>query len=427
MRRRNYYYRSPQRPWWQVGLLILGGLLALILVLELLLRLFGGNFLKINPSLKERYELSLATSQGEPILGSPPHGLKVKFSSPLPYELVPNQTSPFWQINPQGMRDGRPVPQVKPPQEVRIFLLGGSTAFGSYAPNNESTIGALLEKKLQARVAEQKTAPQKFQPPVLPFFVEQVEAALALPYRIPDRTYRVINSAVPGYTSQEELSLLSHEILQLQPDYLILLDGYGDLMPPAPLTRQLDFWLQHPGVYFRHTLSQRLGRFWRGLYLNRLIQKLYPPPAIPLVKPKLDPNWLDRWQKYRFHLKQMGKLAQGKPFLLIIQPEITGNLPRRDESETKILDQLDSDYRQVINQSLGSITPETLKSDLPQATVRNYYSIFKQFPQPAFVDPIHLTPAANEFIAEQIFHEVIKSFRLNPEAPPPVPDFVEEN
>jgi len=399
--------------------MILGGGLALVLVLEILLRLFAGNFLKIEPTIGERYQLALATSQGEPIVGSPPHGLKVRLSSPLPYELVPNQTSPYWHINPQGMRDQDPVPQAKPPQEMRIFLIGGSTAFGLYAPSNDKTIGELLEQKLQNRVAEQRRSPQKFQPPVLPFFIEQVEAALALPPLIPDRTYRVITSAVPGYTSQEELSLLSHQILRLQPDYLILLDGYSDLLPPFPLSQQFDFWLQHPGVYFRQSFGARLRRFWEQLYLVRLQHKLSPPAPIPLDKPKLDPNWLDRWQKYRFHLKQMGKLAADKPFLVILQPEITGNLPRQDEGENKILANLDPTYRQIISQSLGSTTPQSLKSDLPRATIVNYYNLFKNFAPPAFVDPVHLTPAGSEYLAEAIFQEIVKTIRLTPAAPPP--------
>ncbi len=417
--RRNYYYRSPQRPWWQGALLIMGGCLALVLVLEILLRLFGGNFLTINPTLAEQYQLTLATAQGETIVGSPPQGLKVKFSSPLPYQLVPNQSSPYWQINSQGMRDKEPVPQAKPPQELRIFLLGGSTAFGNYAPNNETTIGELLEQKLQTRVAEQRQFPQKFQPPVLPFFIEQVEAALNLPPRIPDRTYRVINSAVPGYTSKEELSLVSHEILRFQPDYLIILDGYADLLQPQVLSSQLDFWLQHPGIHFRQTLMKRMAQAWEQLAIVRLVKKLSPPAPLPLTAQKLDPNWLDRWQQYRFHLKQIAKLSQGKPLLIIIQPEITGNSPRNTPEEQKILNNLDQSYRQVISQSLGSLNPDNLKADLPQATIRNYYNIFQKFSPPAFVDPIHLTAEGNQYLADRIFAEVVNTLRLSPGAPPP--------
>ncbi|MCS6959522.1 MAG: hypothetical protein RMK91_05675 [Pseudanabaenaceae cyanobacterium SKYGB_i_bin29] len=425
MRRRSYYYRSGTPTWRRILLLVLGGGFVLFLAVEILLRLVGGRFLTTNPSLAEYYQLRLATSQGEPIANSSNYGLKVKFSSPLPYTLVPNQSSPHWHINPQGMRDKEPLPQVKPANEFRIFLVGGSAAFGQYAPDNESTIGEILEQKLKERVKQQRQFPQNFQPPSLPFFAEQVEAALALPPRIPDREYRVINSAVPGYTSQEELTLLAHEILRLQPDYIIVLDGYADLLPPQPLSYQLDLWLRQPGLHFRQSLGYRLHRLWSQLAIVRLGKRLSTPPPIPQRHYKLAANWAERWQKYRFNLKQMGKLAAGKPLLVILQPEITGSGNRSDRQEQQILGQLDQTYQEVIQQSLGMLTPATLKMDLPGATVRNYYQIFRQFPQAAFVDPIHFTVAGNQYLAEQILNEVVRTIQLTPNAPPPNPSLAE--
>ena len=66
------------------------------------------------------------------------------------YELVGDRTSKFWQINPQGFRDRAPVPLVKPKDEIRIFLLGNSTAFGYGNIDNAATISAQLEAAFTA-------------------------------------------------------------------------------------------------------------------------------------------------------------------------------------------------------------------------------------------------------------------------------------
>ncbi|MFN3362259.1 MAG: hypothetical protein ACK421_12680, partial [Pseudanabaenaceae cyanobacterium] len=83
--------------------------------------------------------------------------------------------------------------------------------------------------------------------------------------------------------------------------------------------------------------------------------------------------------------------------------------------------QLDQNYQETIKQSLGTLTPESLKPDLPGATLRNYYRIFSQFPQAAFVDPVHLTVAGTEFLAEQILNDLIRTIQIVPNAPPEAP------
>lgn len=111
--------------------------------------------------------------------------------------------------NPQGFRRSTVTPRRKPPGTVRIFLLGGSTAYGSSTGfanidrehvrlYNHETIDAWLEKKLNAS--------------------------------FPERRWEVINAAVSGYRLHQQLALIESVILGYQPDQFILLDGYNDVV-----------------------------------------------------------------------------------------------------------------------------------------------------------------------------------------------------
>lgn len=55
-------------------------------------------------------------------------------------------------INAQQLRATRDVVMPKPPRTLRVFLTGGSTAFGTGAPSDAATIGGYLERALQQRV-----------------------------------------------------------------------------------------------------------------------------------------------------------------------------------------------------------------------------------------------------------------------------------
>src|SRR5260370_13405931 len=127
------------------------------------------------------------------------------------------------QHNAQGFRRVASTSTEKPPNTIRIFLLGGSTAYGAQGSfsdidnrysriYNNQLIDAYLEQKLSAAV--------------------------------PSRHWEVINAAASGYRIHQQLTLLESRILRYRPDSAILLDGYNDFMTlfhAAALGGQSDF------------------------------------------------------------------------------------------------------------------------------------------------------------------------------------------
>ena len=98
------------------------------------------------------------------------------------------------RLNAEGFRIDREIVTPKPADEVRIFVLGGSTVLSGR--RSETTIPGFIEAQLQANGLPQA---------------------------------RVYNFGVLNFVSGQELSLLVHRLIDLKPDLVIAYDGGNDL------------------------------------------------------------------------------------------------------------------------------------------------------------------------------------------------------
>ncbi|MFD1712207.1 hypothetical protein FVQ98_04340 [Ottowia sp. GY511] len=125
---------------------------------------------------------------------------------------VPNQPTPFVgtapkpgahqnaTINSWQMRSDKELGVPKAPGAFRIFLTGGSTAYGSGAPSQDKTIGALLEAALN-----------------------QTGAAH------PPRKFEVFTFANPAWSSTQERIAIENYLSDLEPDLIVSLSGNNDV------------------------------------------------------------------------------------------------------------------------------------------------------------------------------------------------------
>jgi hypothetical protein len=109
--------------------------------------------------------------------------------------------------NNQGFRRSTDTPRVKPPGTYRIFVMGGSTAYGLQSMSrygqakysvirNEETIDYYLERYLRERLGR-----------------DNVE---------------VINAAITSHYSHHHLIYLNQTILKYSPDMVVFVDGFND-------------------------------------------------------------------------------------------------------------------------------------------------------------------------------------------------------
>lgn len=448
-------YRQPRRRSFSLLVIILLAVPLVLILLELLTRLFIGIMGKNAELVAYKGELPIVTAYrlkflGEtqqPYDGLTNHGhLAAQRHLAVGYSLVGNQKNKFWRINEQGFRDDAPVPIVKPKNEIRIFILGGSTAFGQWNTNNQATLASALEARLNERVAQQKRFPEKYRPMTLPFYKPELLKALALPLRLREGQYRVINAAVPGYTSGNELAQLALQILPYSPDAVVVLDGYTDLMLPSNQAQadipNIESFLNNAPGHFWTYLTRQFKQSVTDTYLVKAIRYwfLHPQPSVSQLSlvatddaEPLEQHLASdsaelkrRVAGYRDRLKQMVALTTGAriPLIVAIQPEITGRgqakLPPREEA---ILKELGPVYKQRVQTGyaeLAQVSQQLQKAFPKNVTTLYLYNFYENFPDPAFYDAVHLTQKANASLSEQFYRVMtgLPKLQLTPPKPP---------
>jgi hypothetical protein len=125
---------------------------------------------------------------------------------------VPTVVSPFVGYAPEPgqhhnafsnsmqFRADKEVAMPKPPETFRIFLTGGSTAFGSGAPSQDRTIGAYLNAMLDKELTP-----------------------------VTRHRYEVFAMANPSWASTHERIIIENRLLDLQPDLVISFSGNNDV------------------------------------------------------------------------------------------------------------------------------------------------------------------------------------------------------
>jgi hypothetical protein len=125
-----------------------------------------------------------------------------------PSYLRASDTGPDHLHSPDGFRSSAAVPEQKPAGEYRIFLLGGSAAYGLGAGSpypdhpslkNSETVDHFLEERLNRDLSPET-----------------------------GQRYRVINAALIGYHTFQHAIYLNERLLRYQPDLLVFLDGHND-------------------------------------------------------------------------------------------------------------------------------------------------------------------------------------------------------
>lgn len=130
----------------------------------------------------------------------------IEYSPRLGWQLAAGRYHDF-AINAQGFRHSSDVALTPAPDTVRIFLAGGSTAFGTNGLypqipakplSSKDTIDSHLQDILNARL----------------------RGAGA---------YEVINAGVPEYRLFQEITLLREKLLSFKPQIVVFLDGHNDI------------------------------------------------------------------------------------------------------------------------------------------------------------------------------------------------------
>jgi lysophospholipase L1-like esterase len=335
----------------------------------------------------------------------------------------PNYNAKGVRVNAQGFRRNANLSVAKPMGTIRIFLLGGSVAYGGETLypeidehwkflDNSQTIDHYLETRLNAV--------------------------------FPQKHWEVINAAVKGYLLNQDLALFLSRVQRYKPDYLVLLDGVNDTFEMIESPENEDgyntagFDDEFIGLTNPELMSLRLiaatwlfnhSAFYRSMResiaLRHRIQarrdraKLSPAHLRPDLS-SLSSNQrqkyqtaVDRLEYYVRMVRQINLLAklEGTQALFVLQPEIAVTRKRLTSVEMQLFD-----YWSRLG---GPLDVYAFQNLYPQLSVRlaegaanedyqfiDLVNVFDHANVQAFTDYCHLTAAGNQMVANAIFNSL---------------------
>jgi len=111
-------------------------------------------------------------------------------------EIIPNQSSESININSHGFR-GSEITTERPTDVFRIFMLGGSTMFGTGATSDRTTIPGYIQS----------------------LFDDTMN----------NNSIQVINAGIQDANTKTESRMIEEKIITFQPNLIIMYDGWNDL------------------------------------------------------------------------------------------------------------------------------------------------------------------------------------------------------
>lgn len=340
---------------------IIIGIIVLLLILELFSR-----FIQKSPNFIQR--------EYEP----------EEFRKPYPYVMFKGNLAKKG-YNENGYKGISPT-KVKPSNEYRIFILGGSTVH-----SGSPTIPELLMSEFNQNGYT---------------------------------NVNVYNYGVVSAVSSQELVILVHEISNYQPDLIIQYDGANDKYHPFnfdprpgypynflayennPLLDPSKFTF-FQDVLFSSSLLRFLGeRFFYWDYINIFL---------PLSSLRESSNWLsEEWNNkiadiYVSNVMKSNIIARAfnSDYMIFYQPMIynKNTLMNKEEEIMNKLSNLES-YLYIDNMIVDLLSKENINF----IDMRN---IFNSDKLQAFTDPIHLGTYGNQIVSHVMYEKIINSIKIN--------------
>lgn len=314
--------------------------------------------------------------------------------------------------NAQGFRRDRDTSREKSPDTYRIFVMGGSTAYGLH-----SLSAAGKEKYSVIRNDE-----------TIDHYLEQFLAD-----RINDKKIEVINAAITSHYSHHHLIYLNQKILKFNPDMIVFIDGFNDYFPydrgydqflsyayqerahlfmgePSfrALSGYVGWWLFRKS-HFVHLAGKTLRPVILGvLHADRERAHIHVEEALQNLEVNAKNNYLKMVERNTLVLKHEGVTP-----VFVLQPEIVFEQSKEfTEMEKLIFEELDNHWQvnfvEYKNRALPMVTGFLKEAtDRVGATYFDMTDIYGGLNEDAYTDYCHLTPHGNRRLAEVLGERIV--------------------
>jgi hypothetical protein len=267
-------------------------------------------------------------------------------------------------INATGFRDERESYITKPDRTIRVFMTGGSLAWGSGAASQKQTISYLLERILNDRLSPATGV-----------------------------HYEIVNAAFPAWSTTQEKLLIQQVLFDLHPDLVIMLSGNNDVhwSLHGSDIRWFFSYSDQTNVHLLHELYRSSGHpEWI------FVPVPYPRPECSV----LSSFTLRNVEEAAFTLDR----AKAR-LIFALQPNIVSTPKALTEHEQRILQKQDKPYWDACYQSM--------RDRLGQSAAPNYrlLDLSRSFGElddatELFIDSYHVADMGNRLIAEALANQI---------------------
>lgn len=287
------------------------------------------------------------------------------------YRNAPNQRTESYWIDAHGFRGG-----LGDGTRPRVFLLGGSAAFGQDLPSDEDALPAKLSK----------------------------EAA----------DVEIVNAAVVGFLAGQELALMVHHLDRFGAAGYVALDGWNEIFDQYHFGGRPDPRLGFNNAFF--DVEQRLHERCAALAGR-------PPQPRPPAAHDPERTFDALLSDYLDNLERMHAFARarGARFLAAIQPEM-GQKRLLTAEERRALDAwnhaygyVDRDFSGVFARFAERTAQYCASRDIPCVVVGRSPELADSTER-LFLDPVHLSPAGSRVVARILAREMEQWRPLAPSA-----------
>lgn len=317
--------------------------------------------------------------------------------------------------NIQGFREDVDTPRERGANTYRIFIMGGSTAYGLQSMSrygqtkysvirNDETIDAYLEEYLRDKVGGKKV--------------------------------EVINAAITSQYSHHHLIYLNQTILKFHPDMIIFIDGFNDYFQYAKgfdqfrdyaYQERAPFYMGPPTVgawagytswwlfrksHFIYLASKTLRPIWLSITsVGRKRSSIDVEEALQNLDVNARGNFLKMVERNSLILRHEGVVP-----VFVLQPELAFKQSKvLSPLEQKIYEELDQEWQENFVEFKNRARPQVVKhlqdsTGRTGSTFLDMTDIFGGFEGDVYTDYCHLTPMGNKWLAERIGERLVGEF-----------------
>jgi lysophospholipase L1-like esterase len=267
-------------------------------------------------------------------------------------------------INSWQLRDSREVRLPKPEGVYRIFVTGGSTAFGSGAPSQKTILSAYLESQLNQR-QEEKTR----------------------------RVYEVFTAANPAWSTTHERIFIANRISEWKPDLVVSFSGINDVH--WAWRGENIFWFF---TYFDHFVFDLINEAYR-LSGEAPMVDVAKPQASP-IPPELVATRLEKNVRLA---SQALELCHAQ-YVFALQPNFAATQKPLSPREKKIGLTLDGDMDKYFARCYAEMRQHLTQLHLPNFHFVDLTDVFDSLPasEEIFIDRYHFGDKGNQIIAQAL-------------------------